>query len=278
MVPRLLEKKGIDESRHGSRARPRHRRGFFCDSRSNLEIDEAFQISHKLGLGLAAKFSKAWVSEWGNFLFNFHGQYDMIHNDKTTTSMHILIKGPPSFSGPDRQILLPPLGGVWPRPGSGILVYLPPGLGHPRTPTPPPHTKLSRVLPIWSFLSQYTLNLLVFFLFYLIVTTVYPPPPKTTSLDPKSRGAARGHRPSMPMTPVWTSISLGLFPMVERIHDDDIKKKKNRKNQSNLLNTVHITSRIANKKKKKKTPPLRRSKQYSTSINCNPVAFFQCCM
>ena len=29
MVPRLLEKKGIDESRHGSRARPRHRRGFF---------------------------------------------------------------------------------------------------------------------------------------------------------------------------------------------------------------------------------------------------------
>ena len=26
---------------------------FFCDSCSNLEIDEAFQISHKLGLDLA---------------------------------------------------------------------------------------------------------------------------------------------------------------------------------------------------------------------------------
>jgi hypothetical protein len=27
--PRLLEKRGIDESRHGSRARHRHRGGFF---------------------------------------------------------------------------------------------------------------------------------------------------------------------------------------------------------------------------------------------------------
>jgi hypothetical protein len=26
---------------------------FFCDSHSNLEIDKAFQISHKLGLDLA---------------------------------------------------------------------------------------------------------------------------------------------------------------------------------------------------------------------------------
>ena len=78
------------------------------------------------------------ISEWGNFLLNFHGQYVTVHKNKTTTSMHILIKGPPSFSGPDQQILLPPLGGVWPRPGSGILVYLPPGLGHPRTPPPPP--------------------------------------------------------------------------------------------------------------------------------------------
>ncbi len=50
---RLLEKRGIDESRHGSRARPRHQRAFFCDSCSNLEIDEGFQISHKLGLDLA---------------------------------------------------------------------------------------------------------------------------------------------------------------------------------------------------------------------------------
>ena len=81
------------------------------------------------------------------FYFNFHGQYDKIHNVKTTTSMHILIKGPPSFSGPDRQILLPPLGGVWPRPGSGILVYLPPGLGHPRS---PPHTKMSDPIPLTS--------------------------------------------------------------------------------------------------------------------------------
>jgi hypothetical protein len=31
---------------------------------------------------------------------------------RTTTGMHILIKGPPSFSGPDQQFLLPPLGGV----------------------------------------------------------------------------------------------------------------------------------------------------------------------
>jgi hypothetical protein len=30
----------------------------FCDSYSNLEINEAFQISHKLCLDLAEKFSK----------------------------------------------------------------------------------------------------------------------------------------------------------------------------------------------------------------------------
>jgi len=160
-------------------------------------------------------YMRKWVSEWGNFLFNFHGQYEMLHNDKTTTSMHILIKGPPSFSGPDRQILLPPLGGVWPRPGSGILVYLPPGQGHPRTPTPP-HTKLSRVLPIFPFIpntrSAFSFFSLVFFWYFRL-----PPPHKTASLDPKSRGAARGHGPSLPMTPVWTSTSLGLFPMVERI-------------------------------------------------------------
>ncbi len=50
---RLLVKRGIDESRHESRARHRHRRGFFCDSCSNLEIDENFQISHKLGIDIA---------------------------------------------------------------------------------------------------------------------------------------------------------------------------------------------------------------------------------
>jgi hypothetical protein len=44
---------------------------FFSDSCSKLEIDEAFQISHKLGLGLAAKFSKAFAIQ----LDRFRGQY-----------------------------------------------------------------------------------------------------------------------------------------------------------------------------------------------------------
>jgi hypothetical protein len=30
---------------------------FFCDSCSNIEIDENFQISHKLGIDLAEQFS-----------------------------------------------------------------------------------------------------------------------------------------------------------------------------------------------------------------------------
>ncbi len=77
------------------------------------------------------------VSEWGNFLLNFLGQYDMVHNHKTTTVMHILIKGPPPFRVQTSRSSCPLLAGVWPRPGSGILVYLSPGLGHPRTPTPP---------------------------------------------------------------------------------------------------------------------------------------------
>jgi hypothetical protein len=55
---RLLEERGIDESRHGSRAMPRHRRAFFSDSSSNLELDEVFQISQKLELDLAEWFSK----------------------------------------------------------------------------------------------------------------------------------------------------------------------------------------------------------------------------
>ena len=106
------------------------------------------------------KIEKKWVSEWGNFLLNFHGQYVRVHKNKTTTSMHILIKGPP-FSGPDQQILLPPLGGVWPRPGSGILVYLPPGLGHPRTPPlPPPHTKMSDPIPLTSLIFSFIWPLL----------------------------------------------------------------------------------------------------------------------
>ncbi len=49
----LLEERGIDESRHGLRARPQHRRAFFSDSSSNLELDEVFQISQKLELSLA---------------------------------------------------------------------------------------------------------------------------------------------------------------------------------------------------------------------------------
>jgi hypothetical protein len=45
--------------------------GFFSDSCSKLEIDEAFQISHKLGLGLAEKFSKAFAIQ----LDRYRGQY-----------------------------------------------------------------------------------------------------------------------------------------------------------------------------------------------------------
>ena len=44
---------------------------FFSDSCSKLEIDEVFQISHKLGLGLAAKFFKAFAIQ----LDRFRGQY-----------------------------------------------------------------------------------------------------------------------------------------------------------------------------------------------------------
>jgi hypothetical protein len=44
---------------------------FFSDLCSKLEIDEAFQISHKLGLCLAAKFSKAFAIQ----LDRFRGQY-----------------------------------------------------------------------------------------------------------------------------------------------------------------------------------------------------------
>ncbi len=54
-----------------SRPRPRHWRDFFWDSCSNLEIDENFQISHKLGLGLAEKFSKTFAIQ----LDRYRGQY-----------------------------------------------------------------------------------------------------------------------------------------------------------------------------------------------------------
>jgi hypothetical protein len=58
---RLLEERGIDESR----ARPRHRRAFFSDSSSNLELDEVFQISQKFELhshNWASSLSKLAVS------------------------------------------------------------------------------------------------------------------------------------------------------------------------------------------------------------------------
>ena len=64
-------KREIAKSRPGSLPRPRARRAFFSDSCSKLDIDAAFRISHKLGLGLAAKFSKAFAIQ----LDRFRGQY-----------------------------------------------------------------------------------------------------------------------------------------------------------------------------------------------------------
>jgi hypothetical protein len=83
---------------------------------------------------------KLKVSEWGNFLLIFSRPIREGKQIQNYDHDAYFNKGPPSFSGPDRQLLLPPLGGVWPRPGSGILVYLPPEQGHPLTPPPPPHT------------------------------------------------------------------------------------------------------------------------------------------
>ena len=83
---------------------------------------------------------------------NFLGQYDKIHRYKTTTMMHILIRAPPPYRVQTASSSCPPRGGVWPRPGSGILVYLPPGRGHPLTPCPPPHTKVSDPIPLTSLI------------------------------------------------------------------------------------------------------------------------------
>ncbi len=44
---------------------------FFWASCSNLEINENFRISHKLGLGLAAKISQAFAIQ----LSRYRGQY-----------------------------------------------------------------------------------------------------------------------------------------------------------------------------------------------------------
>jgi hypothetical protein len=64
-------KREIAKSRPESRPRPRARRAFFSDSISDSDSDEAFRISHKLGHGLAAKFSKAFAIQ----LDRFRGQY-----------------------------------------------------------------------------------------------------------------------------------------------------------------------------------------------------------
>jgi hypothetical protein len=82
---------------------------------------------------------KEWVSE-ETFYWYFQGQYEKVNKYKTTTMMHILIRAPPPFRVQTDSSSCPPLGGVWPRPGSGILVYLSPEQGHPLTPPPPPHT------------------------------------------------------------------------------------------------------------------------------------------
>ena len=81
---------------------------------------------------------RMWVSE-ETFYWYFQGQYDMVHKHKTTTVMHILIKGPPSFSGPDQQILLPPpwWGMTPPRVRYSSVPI--PRAGPPPNP-PPPHT------------------------------------------------------------------------------------------------------------------------------------------
>ena len=67
-------KREIAKSRPESRPRPRPWQVFFSDSCSKLKIDEAFQISHKLGLGLAEKFSKAFAIQ----LDCYRGQYTII--------------------------------------------------------------------------------------------------------------------------------------------------------------------------------------------------------
>jgi len=93
------------------------------------------------------------VSEWGNFLLIFSRPIREGKQIQNYDHDAYFNKGPPSFSGPDRQLLLPPLGGVWPRPGSGILVYLPPEQGPPLPPPPPP-TPLSDSIPLPSFASH----------------------------------------------------------------------------------------------------------------------------
>jgi hypothetical protein len=59
--------RGLDRCRGLGLGRP-----FFSDSCSKLEIDAAFRISHKLGLGLTAKFSKAFVIQLDRFRGHTH--------------------------------------------------------------------------------------------------------------------------------------------------------------------------------------------------------------
>ena len=138
----------------------------------------------------------------------FLGQYEEIHNYKTTTMKHILIRAPPPYRVQTASSLCPPLGGVWPLPRSGILVYLPPGGGHPLTPFPPPPPhQVSRALPLFVlFVFDNARSFPYSFLLYHMHGSP-PSPPYNSSLDTISRGAARGHRPHMPMTPVCTITS-----------------------------------------------------------------------
>ncbi len=80
--PRMLVKREIAKSRPESLPRPRARRAFFYDSCSKLEIDEAFLISHKLGLGLSVKFSKAFTIQLDRFEANTHPAQLPTHQKK----------------------------------------------------------------------------------------------------------------------------------------------------------------------------------------------------
>ncbi len=73
-----------------------------------------------------------------------------------------------------------------------------------RYPPPPPTPTESCPLPLPNAHLALTISYLYIYNFF---DSISLPPPLNTRLDPKSRGAARGHRPHMPMTPVCTSIS-----------------------------------------------------------------------
>ncbi len=136
------------------------------------------------------KFSKI-VSEWGNFLLIFSMPIRESKHIQNYDHYAYFNKGPPSFSGPDRKLLLPPLGGVWPRPGSGILVYLPPEQGHPRTPAPPPPHQSSRAHPL-TFYLHCTLIFTWSSLLYISTFAPLPPPPNKCQPGPQKQGGSQG--------------------------------------------------------------------------------------